>query len=143
MDDEAIKVLASLAATALIKAMTCGPWRQLRKRISTILGRGEECREQSVCDQLENSRAKIESTPVMIRKETEKETTMEWRNIFSVILTAHPELAHELRAAITDIQVDQPEAMRVAQTATAMGGSVVYQAGHDITGDHAPRESQR
>jgi hypothetical protein len=146
MDDEAIKVLAGSVAAALVKAMTGGLWQQLRRRMATVLGRGDQRRERRVRDQLDDSRTRMEAAPEAVREEVGREVMAEWRGTLRTLLTEHPGAAQELRAMLVEMEArlpGTPGEVSVAQMASATGGSVVYQAGRDLTGGHAQRGRHR
>lgn len=146
MDDEAIKVLAGSVSAALVKAMAGGLWQQLRRRMVAVLGRGDERRERRVRDQLDDSRTRMETASEAVRGEVGREVMAEWRGTLHTLLAEHPEVAQELRAVLVEVDArlpGTPGEVSVAQMVTATGGSVVYQAGRDLTGGHARRGRQR
>lgn len=146
VDDESIKVLASSVAAVLVKAMAGGLWQQLRRRMATVLGRDDEHRERRVRDQLDDSCTRMETASEAIREEVGREIMAEWRGTLRALLAEHPEVAQELRAVLVEMEArlpGTPGEVSVAQMATATGGSVVYQAGRDLTGGHAQRGRQR
>ncbi|MGW1835480.1 hypothetical protein [Streptomyces sp. NPDC002067] len=132
MDPE-IAALAGSAGTALVGALTTDAWHGVRDRFLALWRRARPEQEPGVARDLDDTREELLAAPEGPGRDTVAEGSgTEWQSRLRRLLTAHPELAADLRALVTDLTPPETPAPGVTQHATASGNARVYQAGRDM-----------
>ncbi|MFJ7056987.1 hypothetical protein ACK8N7_11710 [Streptomyces griseobrunneus] len=131
MDSE-IALLAGTAGTTIATLLATDAWSGARNGVLALWRRVRPDDEEQVAAQLDTSRRDLLDARSDGDEEAEREVALEWRGRVRRLLVAHPELAAELRALLTELAPDAPAAVTVTQRATASGSSRVYQAGRDL-----------
>lgn len=131
MDPE-IAALASTAGTTLVTLLTTESWQGIRDRLVSLWQRARPDRAPAIADELDAAREELLGAQATGDPEAEAEVGAEWQGRIRRLLTAHPELAAELRMALAELAPDSAVTPAVTQHATASGQARVYQAGRDM-----------
>ncbi|GAA3170395.1 MULTISPECIES: hypothetical protein [Streptomyces] len=132
MDPE-IATLAGSAGTALVGALATDAWHGVRDRVLALWQRTRPEQAPGVAGDLDGTREELLAAPEGAgRDAVAAESGTEWQVRLRRLLTAHPELAGELRALVADLTPPEAPAPAVTQHATASGDARVYQAGRDM-----------
>lgn len=127
-----ITALAASAGTALVTALATEAWHGATMGLVALWRRVLPERADAVEAELDATREDLREAQNEGDKETPAELAAEWQGRIRRLLSAHPEVADELRALLVQPQEQPPAAPTVNQRATASGNSRVYQAGRDM-----------
>jgi hypothetical protein len=149
MSEDALAALTQVAAagaTTLVTAMATDLWREVRERLAGLLARGDERREALQRQLLDESRRQIHAAAAGDRQAASLGERVRWEAALRQALVLGPDLALDLAVLVDDVAARLPapaaEVGRVQLTAVVGGGSVVYQAGRDLT-QHLRGRSER
>ncbi|MFG2490762.1 hypothetical protein ACGFSD_06805 [Streptomyces caniferus] len=131
MDPE-IAALAGTAGTTLVTLLATDTWHSVRNRVVALWQRARLDRAPAVAAELDVTRAELLGARAAGDEAVEAEMGAEWQGRIRRLLTAHPELAGELRTLLAELAPDAAVAPTVTQHATASGQAHVYQAGRDM-----------
>ncbi|MFI7103135.1 hypothetical protein ACIBK8_27735 [Streptomyces sp. NPDC050161] len=124
--------LAGTAGTTLVTLLTTETWQGIRGRFVSLWQRARPDRAPAIADELDASREELLNAQATGDREAEAELGAEWQGRIRRLLTAHPELADELRSMLDELAPATTAAPTVTQHATASGNARVYQAGRDM-----------
>ncbi|MFJ9469274.1 hypothetical protein [Streptomyces caniferus] len=131
MDPE-IAALAGTAGTTLVTLLATDTWYSVRDRVVALWQRARPDRAPAVAAELDVTREELLGARAAGDEAVEAEMGAEWQGRIRRLLTAHPELAGELRTLLAELAPDTVPAPTVTQHATASGQARVYQAGRDM-----------
>lgn len=131
MDPE-IAALAGTAGTTLVSLLSTQVWQSTRDGVVALWRRVLPDRADSVSAELEATREDLLGARDHGDEETPAELAAEWQGRIRRLLSAHPEVAAELRSLLAEHVDETPAVGSVTQQATASGSSRVYQAGRDL-----------
>lgn len=134
MDPE-LALLAGTAGTTIATLLATDTWSGTRNGMLSLWRRVRPDHERDVSTQLDASRRELLNARSVGDQGTEGEVAAEWRGRIRRLLAAHPEVADDLRVLLAELASNVPAAPNVSQSATASGGSRVYQAGRDLNID--------
>ncbi|MGI5499240.1 hypothetical protein [Lentzea sp. CA-135723] len=129
MDDNVAQPLTDLAeagAEALVSVMATNAWESAGARIAAVIGME---RRMNADDE------RLGNLPENERAEERAALTSVWRVRLADLLEDHPELADQLRDALTHDQPAKPTAAQQKLEATTTNGSTVIQGGRDVFND--------
>jgi hypothetical protein len=140
MSEDALAALTQVAAagaTTLVTAMATDLWREVRERVAGLLARGDGRREALQRQLLEESRRQIQAAAAGDRQAASVGERVRWEAALRQALVLNPDLALDLAVLVDEVAERLPapaaEVGGVQLSAVADGGSVVYQAGRDLT----------
>ncbi|GAA2308345.1 hypothetical protein OHT20_38565 [Streptomyces caniferus] len=131
MDPE-IAALAGTAGTTLVTLLATDTWHSVRDRVVALWQRARPDRAPAVAAELDVTREELLGARAAGDEAVEAEMGSEWQGRIRRLLTAHPELAGELRTLLAELAPDTAPAPTITQHATASGQAHVYQAGRDM-----------
>ncbi|MCB5183523.1 hypothetical protein [Streptomyces antimicrobicus] len=131
MDPE-IAALATGAGTTLVGLMVTDAWHSAREGVVALWRRAVPERADGVSDTLAAAQEELVAAHDAGDEQTVAELTADWQGRFRRLLTAHPELAAELRAVLGLPAAAAEPHVTLTQHATASGNARIYQAGRDL-----------
>lgn len=127
---EALIALAAAGSTALVQAAVTDAWTGLKGGITRLMGRGEQSREAVVDQQLERTRAELETAGPRV-EQVRLAQQAAWQARLEDLLAEQPQVADQLRALLAQL-ADTPGASagHVNQHAVAFGQAQQAVQGH-------------
>ncbi|MFJ4873344.1 hypothetical protein [Streptomyces sp. NPDC088757] len=130
--DAEITLLASTAGTTLMTLLATDAWHGVRDGLVGLWQRVRPDRASAISAELESTREELLRAEEMGDPETQSEIRAEWQGRIRRLLSAHPQLADDLRELLGEAARDESASPVVTQRATASGHARVYQAGGDM-----------
>jgi hypothetical protein len=128
-----LAALASAAGTAVVSLLATDAWTALKAGLAAVWGRVHPDRADTVAAELAEARQELVAARAVGDREAEHMLTVEWQVRLRRLLAADPGAAVELRRLLfVELNGARAAADR-GQIAVATGGSVVSQAGRDLT----------
>jgi hypothetical protein len=139
MSEDALAALTQVAAagaTTLVTAMATDLWTEVRERVAGLLARGDGRRVALQRQLLDESRRQIQAAAAGDRQAASAGERVRWEVALRQALVLDPDLALDLAVLVDEVAERLPapaEVGGVQLSVVADGGSVVYQAGRDLT----------
>jgi hypothetical protein len=131
MLEDMLAGLAKAGGSAIVAAMATDAWQTAKSRVTRLLGRGDERREHSVEEALDEDAALLEGAGTDIDL-ARAELAPVWGRRLAMLLEENPGVAGELRELVERLRADLPTVqqswLQQYNTATA-GGTVIAHQG--------------
>ncbi|MER8073728.1 hypothetical protein ABTZ59_36485 [Streptomyces sp. NPDC094034] len=127
-----LAALAGTAGTTLVTLLATDTWQSMREGLLLLWRRARPDRAQAIAGELDSSRDELLIAQASGDLETEAEIRTEWQGRVRRLLTAHPELAEDLRVLLAEVAPGAHAQPLPTQQATASGEARIYQAGRDL-----------
>ncbi|MEE1806423.1 hypothetical protein [Streptomyces sp. BE133] len=138
--DAELLALASAAGTAVVTALTTDLWERARASVGALWERAYPDRAATVQADLTDTRTLLLTTDEVTPGGTDIEevSAQEWRLRFHRLLSAHPDLAQELRRVLVEELTPALPAQQTPQSGSTVfhaaptGHARVYQSAGDM-----------
>jgi hypothetical protein len=128
-----LAALAGTVGTTVVTLLATEAWTGFKEGLIAAWSRARPQRAESVRDDLEGDREDLLGAQASGDRETESEIEAEWQGRVRRLLSAHPEVADDLRRLLDEWAPERnADRTGIVQEATASGHGRVYQAGRDI-----------
>jgi len=132
---EALAAVATAGGTAVVQAMAEDGWQTAKAGLARVFGRGDPGRGVAAEERLERSRAQLASVGERELEEARAAQAGVWQARLADLLEEHPEVEGELRAWVSDVQVQSVTAVStgwVEQSVVGLDQSRQAVLGHGV-----------